>query len=49
MPPNLNKEVVCEDADMFLTEHILKVTSQMHIPNILSNDDCLDLASDKHH
>ena len=41
--PNLNKEVVCEDADMFLTEHILKGDKSDGIPNILSNDDCLDL------
>jgi len=40
--PNLNKEVVCEDADMFLTEHILKGDKSDGIPNILSNDDCLD-------
>ena len=41
--PNLNKEVICEDADMFLLEHILKGDKSDGIPNILSNDDCLDL------
>ena len=41
--PNLNKEVNCEDADMFLQEHILKGDKSDGIPNILSNDDCLDL------
>ena len=28
---------------MFLTEHILKGDKSDGIPNILSNDDCLDL------
>ena len=41
--PNLNKQVNCEDADMFLKEHILKGDKSDGIPNILSNDDCLDL------
>ena len=41
--PNLNKEIYCEDAQMFLEEHILKGDKSDGIPNILSNDDCLDL------
>ena len=41
--PNLNKEIDCEDAQMFLEEHILKGDKSDGIPNILSNDDCLDL------
>tara|TARA_Y100000361_G_scaffold5346_1_gene4608 strand:+ start:1277 stop:2119 length:843 start_codon:yes stop_codon:yes gene_type:complete len=40
--PNLNKMIHCEDADMFLKEHILKGDKSDGIPNILSNDDCLD-------
>ena len=40
--PNLNKEIDCADADMFLKEHILKGDKSDGIPNILSNDDCLD-------
>ena len=40
--PNLNKEIDCVDADMFLQEHILKGDKSDGIPNILSNDDCLD-------
>ena len=34
---------------MFLEEHILKGDKSDGIPNILSNDDCLDLGSDKRH
>ena len=40
--PTLNKMIYCEDADMFLKEHILKGDKSDGIPNILSNDDCLD-------
>ena len=40
--PNLNKFVQCEDPSMFLKEHILKGDKSDGIPNILSNDDCLD-------
>jgi len=40
--PNLNKIVDCPDAEMFLKEHILKGDKSDGIPNILSNDDCLD-------
>ena len=40
--PNLNKMIDCPDADMFLKEHILKGDKSDGIPNILSNDDCLD-------
>jgi 5'-3' exonuclease len=41
--PNLNKFVDCDEPDMFLKEHILKGDKSDGIPNILSNDDCLDL------
>jgi len=40
--PNLNKFVQCEDPSLFLQEHILKGDKSDGIPNILSNDDCLD-------
>lgn len=40
--PNLNKIVDCPDAEMFLKEHILRGDKSDGIPNILSNDDCLD-------
>lgn len=40
--PNLNKEVVCKEPDVFLQEHILKGDKSDGIPNILSNDNCLD-------
>ena len=40
--PNLNKQIDCPDAHMFLKEHILKGDKSDGIPNILSNDDCLD-------
>jgi hypothetical protein len=41
--PNLNKMIVCEQPDIFLQEHILKGDKSDGVPNILSNDDCLDL------
>jgi len=41
--PNLNKFVDCYEPDVFLKEHILKGDKSDGIPNILSNDDCLDL------
>ncbi len=41
--PNLNKFVDCDEPDVFLKEHILKGDKSDGIPNILSNDDCLDL------
>jgi len=40
--PNLNKFIQCEDPNLFLQEHILKGDKSDGIPNILSNDDCLD-------
>ena len=40
--PNLNKIVDCPDAELFLKEHILKGDKSDGVPNILSNDDCLD-------
>ena len=40
--PNLNRMVHCEDPQTFLKEHILKGDKSDGIPNILSNDDCLD-------
>lgn len=40
--PNLNKFVQCKDPSLFLREHILKGDKSDGIPNILSNDDCLD-------
>ena len=39
---SLNKQIDCPDAHMFLKEHILKGDKSDGIPNILSNDDCLD-------
>jgi len=41
--PNLGKDIVCEDPEAFLKEHILKGDKSDGVPNILSNDDCLDL------
>ena len=40
--PNLNKMGDCPDAKLFLKEHILKGDKSDGVPNILSNDDCLD-------
>jgi len=40
--PNLNKMIDCPEPDMFLKEHILKGDKSDGVPNILSNDDCLD-------
>ncbi len=40
--PNLNKFIEPEDAQEFLKEHILKGDKSDGIPNILSNDNCLD-------
>ena len=40
--PNLNKMIDCPDANIFLKEHILKGDKSDGVPNILSNDDCLD-------
>lgn len=40
--PNLNKMINCEDPSLFLKEHILKGDKSDGIPNILSNDNCLD-------
>ena len=33
----------CSEPEMFLKEHILKGDKSDGVPNILSNDDCLDL------
>ena len=41
--PNLNKMINCPEPEMFLKEHILKGDKSDGVPNILSNDDCLDL------
>ena len=41
--PNLNKLITVEDPDLFLREHILTGDKSDGVPNILSNDDCLDL------
>jgi hypothetical protein len=41
--PNLNKMIDCQDPDLFLREHILTGDKSDGVPNILSNDDCLDL------
>ena len=43
MSPNLNKMINCPEPEMFLKEHILKGDKSDGVPNILSNDDCLDL------
>ena len=40
--PNLNKFIEPEDPQEFLKEHILKGDKSDGIPNILSNDNCLD-------
>lgn len=40
--PNLNKMVQCDEPDLFLKEHILKGDKSDGIPNILSNDNCLE-------
>ena len=40
--PNLNKMIDCPEPEMFLKEHILKGDKSDGVPNILSNDDCLD-------
>ena len=40
--PNLNKFVVQDRPEEFLKEHILKGDKSDGIPNILSNDNCLD-------
>ena len=40
--PNLGKLVVCNDPSMFLKEHILRGDKSDGVPNILSNDNCLD-------
>jgi len=40
--PNLNKFINVEDPQSFLKEHILKGDKSDGIPNILSNDNCLD-------
>ena len=40
--PNLNKMINCPEPEMFLKEHILKGDKSDGVPNILSNDDCLD-------
>jgi len=40
--PNLNKFIEPEDPQEFLKEHILKGDKADGIPNILSNDNCLD-------
>ena len=39
--PNLNKQVVCENPNLFLREHILTGDKSDGIPNILSSDDCM--------
>ena len=41
--PNRNDFIDCPDANLFLQEHILKGDKGDGIPNILSNDECLDL------
>ena len=40
--PNLNKMINCPEPEMFLKEHILKGDKSDGVPNILSNDNCLD-------
>ena len=40
--PNLNKMIKCEEPELFLKEHILRGDKSDGIPNILSNDNCLD-------
>ena len=40
--PNLNKFIEPEDPQEFLKEHILKGDKSDGIPNILSNDNCLN-------
>jgi hypothetical protein len=40
--PNLNKMIQCDDPNAFLKEHILRGDKSDGIPNILSNDNCLD-------
>lgn len=40
--PNVNKFIEPADAELFLKEHILKGDKSDGIPNILSNDTCLD-------
>ena len=40
--PNLSKMIQCEDPHAFLKEHILRGDKSDGIPNILSNDNCLD-------
>ena len=40
--PNLGKFVDCPDPALFLKEHILRGDKSDGVPNILSNDNCLD-------
>ncbi|MBF84007.1 MAG: hypothetical protein CL489_05965 [Acidobacteria bacterium] len=40
--PNLNKMIQCDDPEKFLKEHILKGDKTDGVPNVLSNDNCLD-------
>lgn len=40
--PNLNRMIKCEEPELFLKEHILRGDKSDGIPNILSNDNCLD-------
>jgi hypothetical protein len=40
--PNLNKMIQCDDPEKFLKEHILKGDKSDGVPNVLSNDNCLD-------
>ena len=46
--PNLNKFIEPEDPQEFLKEHILKGDKSDGIPNILSNDNCLNEGLDRH-
>ncbi len=40
--PNLNKMIKCDDPERFLKEHVLRGDKSDGVPNILSNDNCLD-------
>ena len=40
--PNLGKFVDCPNPEVFLKEHILRGDKSDGVPNILSNDNCLD-------
>lgn len=40
--PNLGRMIVCNEPETFLKEHILRGDKSDGVPNILSNDNCLD-------